>query len=931
MKKCLSIFFNLGCLCLWSQIDSTSVNLHFTDDLETVEIRQKSTIYNDSQQPITTLGIHAWINAYQQRKGALSIRKLEERKSDLYFSKLEDRAGLELLKIDKDFHESGGGEFIEIPLKTPLACGSSITLEFRYVIKIPPQHYTKYGRDGESALLKYFILQPAKFYSEGKPKFVHFIDLETLPTKLTHYKVKVENDFESIDSNIEKIDDHHFEGSNIDALSLVINPENIYYYDLEGTQVSICYTLSQEQEPFLEKTLRRQLRFLQSHYAVDVEKLLITFKTKKLQNFTGIDDIEIIGKYKIRFFTQQEQIDLKMFQMVAYESLRKHLNLDLEKDHWILNGLLTYMQINYIMTYYPNLKLAGHLPDDIRILGITPLKWFFAADLNLTDRYKLAYLYIVKQNYEQDIVTPFSKFNRINQTIISGFKTGIGFNYMKDYLEEDHLDSILRDFLHKKEQKYVTGKEFQTFISERTKKNVDWFFEDFLESSDKLNFKFVKFQEKKDSLLLTIDNKTEFKGPFKVVAMEGDTIRGYQWYEAYRRKAQYSFPNGNYDKLVINPGYTLAEFNYRDNYLYTRGFFKNGKKVKFRLYGDIENPEYNHIFVSPLASFNNYDKVILGAMFSNYAFMMKQLRIQVTPSFSTGTGKLTGDVGIKYNILPEKGMFRSILFVSKADYYHYNFDLSYMAIQNYIKFNFIKDPRSAITRSFFISFQNIDKESDPNDPTQDIESLKYNLLELAYVYRDDSMIFEKYFNGMFEYESKFSKINLEWFGRYEYAPQRKFTFRWFLSYFLFNKTVTDYFNTGVSRISDYSFGYNLLARSDDSGIFSQQYVMAEGGFISKFNFRANKFLSSVRSEFPIWKMFLFYGGMGIYKNKGFQPEFIYETGIKLRLIPDFFELYFPVQSTLGFEPQLSRYYSRIRFTFNLNFSALKRYFERGWY
>ena len=35
------------------------------------------------------------------------------------------------------------------------------------------------------------------------------------------------------------------------------------------------------------------------------------------------------------------------------------------------------------------------------------------------------------------------------------------------------------------------------------------------------------------------------------------------------------------------------------------------------------------------------------------------------------------------------------------------------------------------------------------------------------------------------------------------------------------------------------------------------------------------------------------------------------SGIKLKVIPDFLEIYFPVQSSLGFEPGFKDYKSRI--------------------
>ena len=41
-------------------------------------------------------------------------------------------------------------------------------------------------------------------------------------------------------------------------------------------------------------------------------------------------------------------------------------------------------------------------------------------------------------------------------------------------------------------------------------------------------------------------------------------------------------------------------------------------------------------------------------------------------------------------------------------------------------------------------------------------------------------------------------------------------------------------------------------------------------------------------------MFNLYADAGIYKNKYHNPKFIWDSGIKLKVIPDFLEIYFPV-------------------------------------
>ena len=84
-------------------------------------------------------------------------------------------------------------------------------------------------------------------------------------------------------------------------------------------------------------------------------------------------------------------------------------------------------------------------------------------------------------------------------------------------------------------------------------------------------------------------------------------------------------------------------------------------------------------------------------------------------------------------------------------------------------------------------------------------------------------------------------------------------------------------------------------------------------------------------EIPIWKMFDLYADVGVFKNRMENPEFIYDTGLKIKVIPDFLEFYLPIQSSLGFEPSMDHYWERIRFTFNFNLSSIINHLRRGWY
>ena len=76
-----------------------------------------------------------------------------------------------------------------------------------------------------------------------------------------------------------------------------------------------------------------------------------------------------------------------------------------------------------------------------------------------------------------------------------------------------------------------------------------------------------------------------------------------------------------------------------------------------------------------------------------------------------------------------------------------------------------------------------------------------------------------------------------------------------------------FFDFSLNRASDYLFEYNYLGRSEEKGIYSQQFIMSEGGFKSKFkNPLANDFLISSNIGIGLWKWIELYADIGISKN-----------------------------------------------------------------
>ena len=108
--------------------------------------------------------------------------------------------------------------------------------------------------------------------------------------------------------------------------------------------------------------------------------------------------------------------------------------------------------------------------------------------------------------------------------------------------------------------------------------------------------------------------------------------------------------------------------------------------------------------------------------------------------------------------------------------------------------------------------------------------------------------------------------------------------------------------------------------------------MADGGFKSKIApFSSRRWLSTVNLSATIWNWVEYYHDFGMLENKQAKLDLVYDGGISLSLVPDYFELFLPVYSTNGWEINQPQYAEKIRFTFTFTPKILFNLFTRKWF
>ena len=928
-----------GIIKISAQNDSIYIGAKLSPDRKTLEVNQEIVYYNHSDKDLNTVKLLNWVSAYNRRGTSLVYRKLEDRNNDLHFAKNDELGKLLELNIKNSENQEIPVNMITdenlfIPLKNALKPGESITLQLQYRMQLPDKKFTGYGTSAQNIALKYFFIVPDRFDPDNISQR-NYHDIEEPVSFNTFWTINFdipENTF--IEGNLPQIQMNSFKGY-LDSdpeftISSYTSPIIKVNVDGTDTEIKFGYNLKPDEKQNLEFYLPLHLKFLKEKIGSLPKSLFISDKFRAKEDFFGNNDITF-WKFRFQLFTDAEKTDLDYFGIITKKVLDENIIADKQKDHWFKNGLKSYLEIQYLKKFYKDTKLLGTLPES-KIFGIKPLKFFHASKVKLLDRYGLAYQYIMLQNLDQKIDEDFGVLSNFNDMAISSFETGSLFNYSADKMGNQTFNDLIKNYVSQNTGKRIDPDDFLKDLTQKEK--TTHYLSQFFKQKNRVNFKLKRITKENDSLQIKIAKNTDAPIPVKLETQTRDGEKKAYWIETEEneRNKDFSLPaSDNIYKITLNSGYIFPESSYRDNFLYAKGIFSNTKKLKLKLIKDIPNPEYNEIYISPRVRFNNtYDKFLLGVNLKNQSFFDQKFLYSFTPTYSTGTGKLTGSGAVSYSFLPAESVIRSLTFGVSGSYFHYDYDLAYRKASAFSTLSFRKNPRSTVSRSIGFSYNYFERDLSPKMIAND-DYKKYNLWGLGYSYSDSQMIHEKSLSLSTQGMEDFNKITAEGFYRWEFAPKQKLSVRLFAGYFLRNDTRNNLFNYGISRVSNYTFSYNLLGESASSGLLSQQFILADGGFKSFLPGSVNHWITSVNVDSSIWKIFHVYADGGIYKNKDFPTKFIWDSGIKVRIIPDFLEVYFPIQSSLGFEPSFKDYAKRIRYTLVLNLGSIINAARRGWY
>jgi hypothetical protein len=904
-------------------------------DGKTISIDQKIEYFNDSQESLDLIYLYDWINAFSDKNSALAQSFSEEFVRKFHFASKEEIGGTHIKSLTHDNNPlvwkrpANYSDIVQIKLDEPLEPGTSYTFEISYDITLPDSKFTSYGVDDQGLKLKYWLLKPA-FHKDKWYVYPHR-RLYDMPQQLFNFKLefKTPGEYKVITSLDGESVQNYSKGKIFSFPKQQVVDTDIYIlkksnFESTDTEYGVLVTNidSDQLTPQIKSIISyRILDFLEKKLGkYPFKKILVSEQDYQLAPVYGLNQLPAF----IRPFPDGFQYDIKLIKAVTAKYLQNTILTNTRENKWMLDAIQIHLMMEYVDTYYDKMKLLGKLSDFFII------SWFHVSDLDFNHQYDFLYKNVTRNNIHQPLSTPQDSLIKFNQKIANPYQAGLGMRYLKDYTSDTEIYQGIRSFYESQKLKFTNLEDFKYHLKNNTDKDISWFFESYTELSSPIDFSFGDVDRFKDSLTVKIKNENHTRLPVSLFWIKDKAPVKKMWIEPFDTITEIKIPRLDADRLALNYDGIIPEVNNRNNF---KGITKLlNKPLQVRPLQDVEDPKYSQLFIMPEFTYNLYDGVSLGPKLYNGTILPRKFNYKVTPKYGLNSKALIGSASMTYQFWQyDKDLF-NIGIGANGSRFSYDFDLFYQRYTAFLSLYYRDNENRRNNERQRLTFRtvNVTRDRDLSNPIDDPD---YNVFNIKYLYSNTYI--DRFFTASVDYEiaQKFSKLFAQTTFRKIYGNNRQINLRLFAGTFLYNDTGdSDYFSFAIDRPTDYMFDYNYYGRSEESGLFSQQFIMAEGGFKSQLEPAfANEWLATMNVSTTIWNWIFAYGDAGIVGNKLQSNTFIYDAGIRFAFVEDFFELFLPIYSNNGWEFENTNYDQRIRFIVSLDFGTLFKLFTRKWY
>ncbi len=942
----MKLFFKIICpiLVLFSSIKLSAQHLSEMEvavnlELKTLNVKQDITYHNISNDTLTSIVLNDWNHSFVDKNTPLARRFSDEFYRGFHLAKAADRGKTTILSLTDNTtaleweRTEKNPDYVIVRLNQKLLPGEKIDLHLTYIAKIPNDKFTHFGFDQNGGMaLKNWFLSPARFENHEFVKYNNF-NLDDIANATADYKIEIKipnqyaitTDLNSVSKDVSNNDYsvYSFLGKNRTDFSLYIEKQNSFRtYDNGLIEVETNIKNKKIDEIQKAIIIDRVVSFATDFIGkYPHEKITVSQTDYDRNPFYGLNQLPSF----ISPFPDDFMFEIQFLKTFLNNYLKNSLRLDSRKDNWVYDGIQIYTMMKYMEENHLDKKMLGRLSD------MKLFKSYNITNLTFNEQYSYYYMLMARKNLDQPLGDPKNTLIKFNEQIASKYRAGLSLSYLDDYLNHNIVPESVKEFYNLNKIQQTNRYDFEKIVIKKTPKNLDWFFNTIIDSRDIIDYKFTHVSRTADSVRFSIKNKTGIYAPIPVYGLKKNTVVFKEWVEPTIKDSVYEFDRKNADKIVLNYDNEVPEYNQRNNWKSLKSLVITNRPIKFNFAKDLEDPYYNQILYIPTLTYNYYDGFTPGIRFHNKTILDKPFNFDINPAYSIKAGTLSGSSAFSWNQYYRNSTLYNVRYSISQNYFHYAPDATYLRLNPMVAFR-IREKDFRDNRKQLFLFRQVIVNREESSYITDNSKPNYSIFNARYSNTKTELIDHFSFMTDLQFSGGFGKASGEIEYRRLFQNNRKINLRLFAGTFLYNRTNSDYFSFGLDRPTDYLFDYNLFGRSESTGFFSQQYVIAEGGFKSQLEpSYANQWMTTLNASYAVWNWVELYGDIGFMKNKHQSEFFAYDTGVRLNLVPDYFELYFPVYSNNGWEVSQPRYNEKIRFIITFSPKTLVTLFTRKWF
>lgn len=702
-NSCKLILF--GAIVLWNFQDVTAqeyfqqevnytIDVTLNDKLHELNAFETVEYINHSPDTLEFLYFHLWPNAYSNNNTELSKQLFSLKGKEKLFADPELKGYIDSLefKINGSLAQwnllPGFPDICKIVLNNSLCPGGSISVTTPFHVKLPKGVSSRLGHLGESYQISQWYPKPAVYDLSGWHQ-MPYLDQGEFYSEFGRYEVNItlpDNYTVGATGDLQ----NGQESKRLDSLAADTSWKKDFYFGTPKFPPSsakfktLKYTGNQIHDFawFADKrfhVLKGHVILPESGSAVTTW-IMFTDKQAPLWldaipyvNRAIMDFSNWVGDYPYHSFTAVQSalsagagmeypgltvigladdaydLDNVITHEIGHNWFYSALGYNERRYPYLDEGLTTAYEKRYMNIQYPDKKLW-----EVYFKNEKLAKFFHVKDMPVERMQEIGWLIQARANIEQPINLTSAEYSDANYNMMIYYKAALGFNYLRAYLGDSVFDSVMHDYYREWKFRHPQPDDLRASFESLTGKNLGWFFDDFLGTTKRIDYKVIRFAKGK----LLVKNRGEIASPVLIAGLSGDSVYFEKWDDGFEGKQWIDLPQGNYQELKIDPGHLMPELFRLNNNTSTSGIFRKADPVRTQFYFTLDDPDKRSLMYIPLVNWTRENSYMLGVALHNGFLIPKPIEYFFMPFYTFKKPGIAGFGRISYNVIPANTFIR---------------------------------------------------------------------------------------------------------------------------------------------------------------------------------------------------------------------------------------------------------------------------------